>query len=119
MTKEIRVPQLVAAARTVQGLYTTEFIHATATVTSVKDTRLPIDPDPEWTISFEIEGFGHGRAIFVYDFGRLRLRTLLQYTGPGIAYTEFYRSRHGNEELVTLMNPLLEAKLRPVVLAVL
>ena len=113
----LRVPQLVAAARDLQALSTPAFIHATAPVTNVRDTGVVSDPDPERTFDFAIDGFGHGTAIMVFREGRFRLATVVQFTGPGIAYTEFYRGRHGNEELVTLMRPLLEAKLLPLVMA--
>lgn len=117
MTKKthLRVNQLIAAARTLQGLYTADFIHATATVTDIKETSVLVDPDLQWTVEFEVPTFCHGRAVFAYEFGLLRLITLLQFTAQDIAYSEFYRSRHGNEEMLSLLLPLLEAKLRPVV----
>lgn len=117
MTRLLRVPQLVAAARDLQALYTSDFIHATATVSDLRKSGCTFDPDPEFTFDFRIHGIGHGTAIVAFSASRYRLTTVTQFTGPGIAYTEFYRGRHGNEELITLMQPLLEAKLLPLVVA--
>ncbi len=106
----LRTAPLVTAYRVLQDLFTPAFISA-----PVNYERTEAQNNPGVTCTFTIVGFGHGIAVVSVGKDSVELH-IKQFTchGLGIAYAEFYESRHGNRELMTFLRPLLEAKLLPV-----
>lgn len=106
----LRTPSLVTAYTALQALFTHSFTVA----------PVAVEKRPDASYSFSIAGFGHG-IVGVESNAEVLTICIKQFTSheAGIAYAEYYEGRHGNRELMTLLRPLLESKILPVLVAVL
>lgn len=122
--KLMHLGQLVAAHALLKEVYSARFITAETTLTNVV-----VEPPSGCyaaAFDFRIEGYGHGKAVgMVTDHVPPRTNEVIsaltgfyvkQFTlfDGSWAYSEFYRSRHGNTEIMQLMHPMLESKLLPL-----
>lgn len=117
MNKPLRVPQLVQAFRLVSDIYTPAFIHAGVNVVVGELEGFCGGPAfagyGNRNVVFEIGDICHGIGTAIYAEGEFKALQIKQLTCKnGLIYTEFYRFRHGNEELMSLLRPLIEAKMR-------
>ena len=86
-------------------------------------------PKVERYFTFKIDGYGYGGGFAqvlpaIYEDDDDSEASILaihigQYSAKGVSYSDFYSHKHGNDSLMQILFPFLEAKLLPALKSIL